>query len=352
MTAFDDELALERIEAELATELPAHMRAFAAAYAANQPSPPSPAVLGRPATIDLALRVLETTRGETSDQARDRRERALDILRLAIPLAIESDPKVGALRATVPTWDGYRALAAGRDAVAKARFGRGHIELLRDLHGRFACERSGAAWPAPLDGWHAATPPIERVWVERAWRDLATMHAFDGTCRLVASAARPRAFIVEPRREVVVVLGAIDTPAMRFAALHELGHACAGLCASRQVPRVADEAAASYTARFLEHEGALDLAWSTPLAAPARIRRRAIAEVLERTETGGPLPPIERPPWSLWHDPGAQTAYVEAEALADAWWERFKTRPAPTDLVCSLEGARREIDETTAIAIS
>src|SRR5689334_3933750 len=67
------ELELERVEAELAAELPAHLRAFARAHAAGAPAPPAPAAARRARTAALAL-------GATAEPALA--ARALALLRL------------------------------------------------------------------------------------------------------------------------------------------------------------------------------------------------------------------------------------------------------------------------------
>jgi hypothetical protein len=148
------------------------------------------------------------------------------------------------------------------------------------------------------------------------WRDIAAPFQLGGAMRIVRSeGTRARTFVVEPKREVIVVLPAtIDTPAARFAVLHELGHALVALLVG-EVQRVLDEAVASFVARRIEQPGS---AWFSELAVQARARRVAVASELDAIERGvSKRRPTERPPWALWHDPGAQAAYVEAEVIAD-----------------------------------
>ena len=83
MTAFDTELALERIEGVIAAELPAHMRSFATAYAAGQPEPAPPPCLTDMRALAVARRAL----GYTSMFARAR-----ELARLVGPALIEGDP--------------------------------------------------------------------------------------------------------------------------------------------------------------------------------------------------------------------------------------------------------------------
>ncbi|HSK04708.1 MAG TPA: hypothetical protein VK932_25835, partial [Kofleriaceae bacterium] len=65
--------------------------------------------------------------------------------------------------------------------------------------------------------------------------------------------------------------------------------------------------------------------WHSPLAAEARERRAALAATLDELERAGaaaiPPPGAARPPWALWHDPGAQASYVRAEQIVGAWAE-------------------------------
>ncbi|MEO8700684.1 MAG: hypothetical protein ABI867_11605 [Kofleriaceae bacterium] len=324
------EHALDRLEAELATELPAHVRAFAAAYAADTASPPAPAIARRPGSLVQARRGLEHPLLA---------DRALALVRLLAPLAIEDDPAVAAARDGERTWANYDRLMAARDRAA----GTSAIELLQHLHGASAVA-APSEWPAVIAGWSEPCEPIANVFVERAWRDLAMLHGLRGTCRIVRAEVRPRAFIVEPGREVIVVIGAVATPVARFTALHELGHAVAALAVPGVLPRVVDEAAAAYIARALEVEGALDLAWFTPLAGAARDRRRQLAAALAAVEQGGPRGPLAHPPWALWYDPGAQAAYGAAEAIAERWWTTLGASPDPGAFARVLAEERAAID--------
>jgi hypothetical protein len=316
------ELALDRIEAELATELPPHMRAFAAAHAANASSPPAPPVLLRASTVIQVRQALPHPLLE---------DRARLVARLAFPAAIEVDPRVAAIRARFhdganvlgPTWDDYAVLAAARDQVARERFDRPFVDLMHDLHGLRANDLANdpAAWPAAVDGWHARDTALSSSALDAMWREIAMASRLPGAVRILrGDRARARTFVVEPKREVIVVLPQlIDTPAARFAALHEFGHALVALLIG-EVPRVLDEAVASFVARRMEDPGS---PWSCTLAAAARVRRVAVARVLDQIERGTSAGastawPTERPPWALWHDPGAQGAYVAAEAIADS----------------------------------
>src|SRR5437868_4267413 len=131
--AFDAELAVDRLEAELAAELPAHMRAFATAYATGQPIPRAPEAARRASTIRQLAGLLSS--GDVVGREGDLVSRALSLLRLLVPIAIEEDPAVAAARGLEPSWDSWPRLAGVRDAGARARFGSGHVALLHELHG-------------------------------------------------------------------------------------------------------------------------------------------------------------------------------------------------------------------------
>jgi hypothetical protein len=345
-TLFEAELALDRLEAELATELPAHLRAFAAAYAAGSSPPAAPSVARRAASVAIAQRALPHPLLA---------DRALGLLRLLAPIAIEDDPAVARALGQPATWDALRVLGAARDQAARARFGLGAVELIHRLHG----SRSGDAPndlsgpPPPVDGWSERGTRLPDALVVETWDLLATRHGARGTMRVaVGEAPRPRAFVVEPQVEVIVVLPrVIDAPAARFAVLHELGHALANLLAPAGLPRALDEAAASYVARLLEVQDALP-GWYEPDAAGARARRTAIAAALDRIECELPVPsdlPAEKPPWALWHDPGAQAAYVTAEVIAARLWAALGPVPEPGALADALAVERDRIDRVTVI---
>jgi len=154
---------------------------------------------------------------------------------------------------------------------------------------------------------------------------IAAIAKVRGAPRIERSPARPRTFVVEPGREVIVVVPAlIDTPAKRFAVLHELGHAVCGLTSKQMAPRVLDEAVASLVGRLMEDATVLDVSWRSSIAAPVRERRVALARRLasiERSVAWDGLASgrdgVAVPPWSLWHDPAAQASYVAAEVIAD-----------------------------------
>ena len=351
------ELALELLEGELAAELPAHMRAFARAHADGRAPPAAPTVVRLAST-------LQTVRGAwIHDELGDR---ALSLLRLLAPIVIEDDPAVAAARRAEPSWDGLAALAAARDAVATRRFGMRAIELLHRLHGCAGVgEAAGQAVGEPIAGWAERGGVVDDSAILDAWRAIAARLDVGGAVRVDRSReARPRAFVVDPGREVVVVVPAvIDTPASRFAVLHELGHAAAALArpadpeaaprrvAGTELPRAVDEAVASFVARMAEQPGAMPARWTSELAAPARARRFRIAAALDRAERALPaVAPVGAvPAWGLWHDPGAQAAYVEAEAIADRLQAGLGPSPPRGQFAAVLGRERDRVDRAVRL---
>jgi len=350
------ELRIDRVEAELANELPPHMRVFARAYARGEPLPPAPEVLHRattPATARAALAhpILA--------------DRGLALLRLVVPVAIEADAGVAAARAAAPTWYALAALAQARNAAATAQFGVGAIDLLHRLHGSsagIAGDTTGAppVLPPRIAAWSEPDGiTLDNAAISQAWDAIRARHGVTGAVRFERTErARPRTFVVQPRGEVVVVIPAqIATPAERFMVLHELGHVLAALALPAGIPRVVDEAAAAYLARTIEREGEAEAegAWYSAAAGPARARRVILARVLDhierRIEHAPPAiadRPAERPPWALWHDPGAQAAYIAAEAMADAIEQAVGAVPAAGALAEALAAQREQIDRLGA----
>lgn len=346
----DVELALDRVEAELRAELRTHVDAFARAYARGARSPAAPEVMHRAATVELARRA--QIHGELAC-------RGARLLREIAAAVIEAHPVVAAARAAPPTWASLRALARARETIARARFGRGALELVHRLAGvpasgstgvGDAAPRTPAEVPPPIQGWTEPGPAHGEAAVAALWASLAAR--FEVRARglqIVRSAtARPRAFVVEPGAHVIAVVPqVIDTPATRFAVLHELGHAVLALGAGGPWPRVLDEAAASFVARFMEVPDALPPGWGSPLATEARVRRTQLARALdaiERRLLEDVEPALARPPWALWHDPGAQAAYARAEAVADELWTELGGARAPGFLGRELAARAVQVD--------
>ncbi|HEX3763079.1 MAG TPA: hypothetical protein VHW23_30490, partial [Kofleriaceae bacterium] len=112
------------------------------------------------------------------------------------------------------------------------------------------------------------------------------------------------------------------------------------------IPRVVDEAAAAYVGGAFERTAD---PWYSPLAGAARLRRGRLAQRLDGIERALPArlpaPEIsERPPWALWHDPGAQAAYAAAEWLAGAIERAIGASPGPGALAAALAAWAAPID--------
>lgn len=331
MNALDAELAIDRLEARLATELPAHIAASAQAYAGGGSGPGALDVTHREVAAVLAARSVDALR-----------PRGTRLLRVIAPIVIDAAPRVIAARSLERTWASWRVLAAAREAHARLRFGVSHRSLAHALAGVSttpvvpgeAVSGSEHGPPrdllAPIAEWtreQTGDGPLPDDAVRAAWNDLARGDTLGSLSIHRSESAHPRTFVVERGARAVIILPTrIDTPAARFAVLHELGHALLWLSPisrDHEWPRAIDEAAASYVARALEggranDDGVSITGWHAPHAMAARKRRLAIARVLHAIEIGGEPGDIERPPWALWNDPFAQAAYVEAERIADA----------------------------------
>jgi hypothetical protein len=341
--ALQAEMALDLLDGELAAELPAHMRAFARAHAQGRPPPAAPVLARLASTVQTVKNAL------VHELLADR---ALGLLRLVAPLAIESEPDVVLLRGLPPAWADIAGLAQARDSAARVKFGRGAIELLHVLHGAGPARAHEPPGPA-IAGWQDKGAAIDQATVLDAWQAIASRHGITGSVRVDRGAGKPRTFVVDPRREVIVVVPeAIDTPAARFAVLHELGHAAAALLLPAGVPRAVDEASASYIARLAEPGTWLASVWASELAPAARRRRLAIAAMLDEVERGLPAihdTPGAAPPWALWHDPGAQAAYVEAESIADRLVHDLGVNPPRGQLARALSAERDRVDQRTRL---
>ena len=339
------ELAVERLEAELAIELPQHMRAFARAHAEGRPLPPVPMVARRGTSRTIARDALGV--GELAD-------RGLALFRLLAPIAVEDDRAVAAARAAPQTWENLALLTQARDAAARQMFELDAIELMHRLHGSFSetpCERSYVSFAVP--DWTKRDVVLDAQAIVDAWNAIAMRHNLMGNVRFDrTTTAKPRTFVVEPGIETIVVIPAVvDSPAARFAVLHELGHAVVSLTAPG-VPRIVDEAVASYIARLMEGPSYLHPRWESPLAAAARRRRQEIAATLdsiERALPGLPEPVTGTPPWALWHDPGSQASYYGAEAIADRLLGELGLTPARNLLASYLTVECGRVDRATSI---
>lgn len=331
---------LDLLEQELAAELPGHMRAFARAHAEGRTPPPAPLIARLSSSLDTALAAIPNERLA---------DRAVALLRLLVPLAIESDPAVTAVRAQPATWDGLSALTAARNSVSRERFGMDAIALIHRLHGT-PDPVVEIDVPGPLiAGWMDRGAAVDAVAIDDVWHAIATRFGLAGSVRIDRSAtASPRTFVIEPLREVIVVVPqVIDSPLTRYTVLHELGHAAIALVQPPGIPRVLDEAAASYIARLAEPPSWLPPRWVSELAVEARLRRFALAAMLddvERSLPARPQLPGRIPPPALWTDPGAQASYVAAEAIAERLRKELGVNPPRGQFARALTAERDRID--------
>ena len=301
VNVFDAEIALDRLDARLASELPAHIAETARAYADGTHAPAALAITPRESDTVVIARTFP-----------ELRTRATRLMRLVAPIVIEAAPSVITARSCDRTWDHWRALAAARDAVARQRFGSAHRTLVHALAGVVSHASRSTPIPPPFDEWTAEAPAKSDDWILGAWAALREPHS--GALSILRTrTAHPRTFIVERgARAIIVVPARIATLAAQFVVLHELGHArlwLAPISRQHEWPRALDEAAASAAARSIE---------TTALAVAVRARRLAIAHALDAIEAGDDPGDIARPPWALWTDPHAQAAYIVAERIADA----------------------------------
>ncbi len=335
-----DRVALELLEQELAVELPGHMRAFARAHAEGRTPPPAPLVARLASSLDTVIEALPNERLA---------DRAVALLRLLVPLSIESDPAVVAVRAQPPSWYGLAALTAARDSIAEERFGLRAIELMQRLHGTPEPLVEIDAPGPMIEGWQDRGPAMDAIAIDDVWNAIAVRLGLTGSVRIDRSpTALPRTFVIEPLREVIVVVPqVIDSPQARYGVLHELGHAAIALVQPPGVPRVLDEAAASYVARLAEPPSWLPPRWVSELAVEARLRRFALAAMLDDVERSLPaLPqlPGRAPPPALWMDPGAQASYVGAEAIAERLRKELGGNPPRGQFARALAAERDRID--------
>lgn len=295
------ELALDRIEGALAAELPAHVRAFAHAYATGRAAPPAPGVVSEPATLAAVTAAL-------ADPALAARARPLWRLSALVPIA-------NAIGAVEPAgWDELAALAQRRNAAARQRFGVDFLALAHDVYevGAIELHPTGPARTPPI-----GAAPVTVDGVVTLWRELSELPP----PAIVVADARPRTFAVRPGEAIVVVRADATVTAWSQVA-HELGHAWVAI-AGLDLPRTLDEAVAIAASRLYERR--------EPAAARAHDRQETVAHALaaiERDLYADPphTPPADdrgerlaSPPWALWHDPGAQAAYAAAYTRQRAW---------------------------------
>ncbi|CAN5868349.1 hypothetical protein BH11MYX2_BH11MYX2_29300 [soil metagenome] len=329
------EVFLDTVGGRLAMALPAHLAASAAAYVAARPPPPSPTLAPKD-----AVRIFAGTTCEDRTLA----ARAVSLLRVIAPTAIEADAHVTAAYTAIPSWDAWRSLGAARDTATRSLFGMSHRDLLHRLAGCSASNETEAPVPSKIDAWHAAGRPVGENDVRAMWARVSSGVGVGALEIATSNTAHPRTFAIERGvRATIVIPARIDSPAKMFSVLHELGHALLWLspeAKQREWPRVIDEATASYVARAMERPAN---AWFDEHAEPARLRRTQLARLLDTVEadpTLGTTAIAAKPPWALWHDPAMQAVYVAAEVLADDLPVGMKG----AELVAALTARARVVD--------
>ncbi len=260
------------------------------------------------------------------------RPRALAVLQGHAPAWIAQAPQIMALRLQRPSWPLYRRLRSIQEVLAEHFFGTSWGALLGWCGG---APSVGLPPPAPIPGmdpaWSAATAtPLP-------WQPAvaAIVAAFPEISEIALrfAAERPRAWR-DGGRVVITLRDDRDTPRAWFQLLHELGHAITLALHPEVLPRAVDEAVASYLARHLERPGSLPLpahAFASALHRHERRRRAAVAAALGHIEAAISVEAQDASsdsrtlPWALWHDAGAQPAYLHAEAVAEQWWQEGLT---------------------------
>lgn len=252
-----------------------------------------------------------------------------------------------------PTWADWQLRQRALDAAMPPSF----VAAMRLAHGGSDAHLDdNSATTADSDhraAWLAARLPMTVANVAAVWQALATHYdiavATAAAVTFVLDASHGQCRVVVPGRVVEVRLRSGASAAAWHDCLHELGHAVVALSTVLDVPRAVDEAVADVVAAQLLHGPATSIA--SPLAifsdlaqvAPQmRQHRLAIAQRLAIAESTLRPTTAARPPWALWHDPGAQTAYVAAAALAEPLLPNgLAGRPA---LVAFVEQATHIVD--------
>ncbi len=226
-----------------------------------------------------------------------------------------------------PTWGDWRARLAALDAAVPPSF----VAAMRIAHGasdsHVAPSSTDAATVAQRALWLAPRSPMTAASVATVWLLLAKRYEIsEAVARAVTfrfDAAHGQCNVVVPGRVIEVWLRSGPSAGAWHDCLHELGHALVALCCAHDVPRAVDEAAADIIAAQLVSAASAHEPW--PLAGFAdlvhvaqhmRHHRDGITQRLAAAEVTGQPTATTAPPWALWHDPGAQAAYVAAGQLA------------------------------------
>lgn len=318
-------------------------------------------------TLELALDELEAALADEQPAAWERprrqlvaraaatkglRRRTLQLLQAHAIAWIDQTAIVLASRLAAPSWAAYARLRAAQEVAASQAFEADWAHVMRWAMGVPAAELPP---PAPI------RPPALRWTDERrdggpgGRSELPWQRAVAALAAHAQPLLRPyqldlRFAPAHPRTRVswrpgsggqptahleITLRDDRDTPRAWFQLLHELGHALAAMiCPGVWLPRAVDEAAAAWLSRHLEEPGSFPTlpahAYDAALHGGERARRHAVAVALahleahpaEARESGEPAGAAAQAqlPWALWHDAGAQPAYLYAETLADKWW--------------------------------
>lgn len=233
----------------------------------------------------------------------------------------------GQWQGDAPTWSDWRARLAALDAAVPPSF----VAAMRHAHGASDVPVAlGSDDPANVSRralWLAPRLPMTATNVATVWLELARRYeipeAVANAVTFRLDAAHGQCNVVVPGRVVAVWVRSGASAAAWHACLHELGHALVALCCASDVPRAVDEAAAEVIAAQLvslaSAHGPGPLAGFADLVQVAqhmRHYRDAITQRLAAAEASGQPMTTAAPPWALWHDPGAQAAYLAAGQLA------------------------------------
>ncbi len=256
-----------------------------------------------------------------------------------------------------PTWSDWRTRLRMLDAAMPPSF----VAAMRVAHGG---NRTHVVTSAAVDlhndqraVWLAPRLPMTLVQVRSLWRGIAAQYqipiALADAVPFTLTASHGQCRVLVPGRSVDVRLRSGASAAAWHDCLHELGHALVALCTVADVPRAVDETVAEVIAAQLVRApavagGEMLSAFSDlkQVAQQMRQHRGALAQRLANAEATGHPTAAAQPPWALWHDPGAQAAYVAASHLAAPLLENgFADR---STLVQFVEQATRVVDVTIA----
>jgi hypothetical protein len=287
------------------------------------------------------------------------RPRAQAVVQAHLMSWIAQAPEVIAARAAAPSWDAFRRLRSAQDQYCQRSFSTSWWALMHWQCGTVATTAT-TAW--------SASPPVPSRWLTSGGQSLQWREAI---AAIVPAALRDRIVVefdglvrphtaIDGNRAIMILRDQVEGPRAWFHLMHELGHALAGLLWPGPLPRVVDESVAAWMARHLEDPsssaGLPAQAWSAPeLQRSERRRRTDLAAMLSDLEAApataqqqlaacngsAAIAPVL--PWALWHDSGAQPAYLGAELRAESWWSQGLRADDPAGLRHAIARACGEI---------